>query len=78
MPVVLSQRTSPDDTSDRGEQREAHARRKHKPRSQLCGKRRGEETEIRRKSRGTTNGNPDMKDSGRALPVLSLGEDATL
>lgn len=74
----MSQRTSPDATADRGEQREAHARKKHKLRSQLCGKHRGEETEIRRKSRGTTNGIPDVKDSGRALPVLSLGEDATL
>lgn len=28
-------------------------------------------------SRGTTNENPDMKDSCGCLPVLSLGEDAT-
>lgn len=51
VPVVLSQCTSPDDTADRGEQREAHTRHKHKPRGQLCGKHQGEETEISRKSR---------------------------
>lgn len=51
MPVVLSQRISPDDTADRGEQREAHARKAHEPRSQLCGKHRGEETQISRESR---------------------------
>lgn len=55
------------------------------------GKHRGEETEIRAFSeeaesstghmsqeRNTTSENPDLKDSCRALPVLSLREYATL
>lgn len=91
VPVVLSRYTSPDDMADREEQREAHRRKKHKLRGQLWGNIREKKKAIKpfsdeakssaghkaKKERQQAK-NPDLKDSCRALPVLSLREYATL